>query len=85
MSLKIGLIWDACPSHKAEMVQHRLEDLKTQGRLHTALIPGGLTSVLQLGDLVLNSPCKRFLRKEFLSWQFSEIARRKELERGVGS
>ena len=59
------------------MVKHRLVELENEGRLLTCIIPGGLTSVLQLGDLVVNGPCKKFLRKGYQRWQFSEIRRRR--------
>ena len=60
-----------------------MDELENERRLFVALIPAGLTSVLQLGDLVGNGPCKKFLRKKYLSWQFSKIARlRKERKLG---
>ena len=48
-SEKIGLIWDACPSHKDSKVQARVRELFSSKRLFTFLIPPGLTSVLQVG------------------------------------
>ena len=48
-SERIGLVWDQCPSHKASIVKNRLEQLDIKGRLFSVIIPGGLTSVLQLG------------------------------------
>ena len=44
------------------------------------IIPGGLTSVLQLGDLILNRPCKNYLRRKFCEFQMTEI----EEKRGSG-
>ena len=76
--LKLALIWDACPAHNAKSVKALFEQLETEERLIQCLIPGGLTSVLQVGDIVINGPCKKFLRKQYLSWQFHEIARRRE-------
>ena len=78
-SERIGLVWDAFPAHKYSKLKVRLEELKDAGRLYTALIPGGLTSILQLGDITVNGPCKKFLKKQYLSWQFMEIARRRQL------
>ena len=47
--LRIGLVWDQNPSHLAGKVKLRLRMLENEKRLFTAVIPGGLTSVLQLG------------------------------------
>ena len=44
------------------------------------IIPGGLTSVLRLGDLILNRPCKNFLRRKLCQSQMAEI----EKKRGSG-
>ena len=49
IGLRIGLVWDACPSHNASTVANRLSELESEGRLFTAIIPGGMTSILQLG------------------------------------
>ena len=43
----IGLIWDTAPSHKESRVNARLTELKDSRRLITAIIPSGLTSILQ--------------------------------------
>ena len=43
--------------------------------MFVCVIPGGMTSILQLGDITVNGPCKEYLRKTYLSYQFSEIAR----------
>ena len=59
-TLRIGLVWDACPSHNDRRVKARLQELVDSQRLFTALIPGGLTSILYLGDIVVNKPCKNF-------------------------
>ena len=48
-NLKIGLIWDAAPQHLGSIVGSRLKELEESRRLFTAVIPSGLTSVLQLG------------------------------------
>ena len=76
--LKLGLVWDDCPSHKESHVKARLEELEAEGRLVTFLIPQGMTSILQLGDICLNAPCKNFLRKKHLEWQFRELRHRRE-------
>ena len=48
-ALSVGLIWDANPSHKDKRVVARLTELEDEKRLFSQLIPGGLTSILQLG------------------------------------
>lgn len=78
-SQTIGLVWDACPSHLDSRVSARIEELKQSRRLITAVIPGGLTSILQLGDLVVNAPCKRFLRRKYSEYTMSEIERRRNV------
>ena len=78
----LGLIWDAAPSHGDRRVKACLNNLEAERRLYVTAIPGGLTSILQVGDLVLNGPCKKFLRKKYLSWQFSEIERRRNSGQG---
>ena len=71
----LGLIWDAAPMHGAGAVKALLEELEEQRRLFVTEIPSGLTSIIQLGDIVINGPCKKYLRKKYLSYQFSEIKR----------
>ena len=80
VSMRIGLVWDRCPSHEAEKVSSLLKELEDSRRLFSVIIPGGLTSVLQLGDLILNRPCKNYLRKKFCQFQMNEI----EKKRGSG-
>jgi len=77
--MKIGLVWDACPSHLSQVVQARLRELQDQRRLFVVDIPGGMTSILQLGDICLNGPCKNSLRKSYLSYSLDEVNRRKAL------
>ena len=72
-TLTIGLIWDACPSHKSQMVRVRLDELRDQHRLFTVGIPGGLTSILQVGDICINKPCKGFLRSKYADYEMSQI------------
>ena len=74
---KLGMIWDDCPSHKFSGVIARLSELENMNRLISILIPPGMTSILQLGDIAVNAPCKKFLRQRYLAWQFAEIQRRK--------
>ena len=75
----LGLVWDACPAHLAGLVQARLRELQDQRRLYVADIPKGLTSILQLGDICLNGPCKNSLKKSYLSFTLAEVKRRRAL------
>ena len=74
---RLGLVWDACPSHLSQLVQDRLRELEDSMRLFTVAIPGGLTSVLQLGDICINGPCKKSLRLSYLTYKLKEVTRRK--------
>ena len=51
IGLRIGLVWDQAPQHNARSVCARLRELEESGRLFTATIPSGMTSILQLGVL----------------------------------
>ena len=80
---RLGLVWDACPSHLSQLVQARLKELEDTMRLFTVAIPGGMTSILQLGDIRVNGPCKKSLRLSYLSYKLNEVTRRKAAgERG---
>ena len=70
-------MWDYCPSHLAGNVQSRLNQLKDERKLYHAVIPGRMTSILQLGDICINGPCKKSLRSSYLKWQFDELKRRR--------
>lgn len=71
---RIGLVWDACPSHLAQLVQDRLAEFGHQQRFITADIPGGMTSILQLGDICING-FKKSLRGSYLSYTMNEVKR----------
>ncbi|CAM1308344.1 Uncharacterised protein r2_g1824 [Pycnogonum litorale] len=69
------LVWDQFRAHKTEKVKEKLSSLKTtQG-----MIPGGLTSLLQPLDVVLNKPFKDRVRKHWMHWMSTE---EKELTKG---
>ena len=80
---RIGLVWDACPSHLSKLVQDRLQELEDQEKMWTIAIPGGMTSILQVGDICINGPCKKSLRASYLAYTLEEVQRRRALgERG---
>uniref|UniRef100_A0A5S6Q763 DDE-1 domain-containing protein n=1 Tax=Trichuris muris TaxID=70415 RepID=A0A5S6Q763_TRIMR len=58
------LIWDSFRSHTTEVIKNHLKECKVQ----TAVIPGGLTSILQPLDVCLNKPFKDYLREEWNEW-----------------
>ena len=45
--------------------------------MFTCIIPGGLTSILQLGDIVVNGPCKSFLRAKYADYEMKKIESRR--------
>ena len=66
------LVWDQFRAHLTEPVKKKLDKLKTQ----QAVIPGGLTSVLQPLDVCLNKPFKDHVRKNWISWMGSHQVER---------
>lgn len=58
------LVWDMFRSHLTDKVKQDLKDTRTQA----AVIPGGLTSILQPMDVSLNKPFKHNLRKLWNDW-----------------
>lgn len=58
------LSWDMFRSHLTDKVKQNLKDLRTE----QAVIPGGLTSVLQPLDVCLNRPFKQYLRELWNEW-----------------
>ena len=62
------LVWDKFSAHLTEGVRKTLDDTKTD----IAVIPGGLTSILQPLDVSLNKPFKDELRKRWTAWMAAE-------------
>lgn len=58
------LVWDMFRSHLTQNVKKHLQRTNTT----TAVIPGGLTSVLQPLDVSLNKPFKDNIRSEWNKW-----------------
>ena len=58
------LIWDSFRAHLVDSVKEALRKTKTD----IAVIPGGLTSVLQPLDVSLNKPFKDHLRAKWTTW-----------------
>lgn len=64
------LVWDAFRAHHTDKVKVRCREMKTS----VALIPGGLTSLLQPLDVCLNKPFKDRLRAKWIEWMSSSDA-----------
>ena len=58
------LVWDMFGPHKSEATKKRLQRYETD----VAVIPGGLTSVIQPLDVGLNKPFKDALREQWNQW-----------------
>lgn len=61
------LVWDQFRAHKTDKVKEKCASLNTT----QAMIPGGLTSILQPLDVVLNKPFKDRMRQKWMDWMAS--------------
>ena len=61
------LVWDSFRAHLTESVKADLQRRK----IEVAVIPGGLTPVLQPLDKCLNKPFKDNIRRKYLSWMMT--------------
>ena len=61
------LVWDSFSAHLTDTVKQQLHENKTA----TAVIPGGLTSLVQPLDVCLNKPFKDRLREKWMTWMMS--------------
>lgn len=62
------LVLDAFRSHLTTGVKEKIEALNSD----LVIIPGGMTSQLQVLDVVVNKPFKDNLRKEYNNWLLSD-------------
>lgn len=58
------LVWDSFQVHLIDPVKRALHRNNTE----STVIPGGLTSVIQLLDVCLNKPFKDWLREKWTTW-----------------
>uniref|UniRef100_A0A5S6PZ87 DDE-1 domain-containing protein n=1 Tax=Trichuris muris TaxID=70415 RepID=A0A5S6PZ87_TRIMR len=58
------LVWDSFRGHTARSTRSCLRECKVEA----AVIPGGLTSILQPLDVSLNKPFKNHIREEWITW-----------------
>ena len=70
---KVGLIWDHAPAHDSAEVSTWL-DANTDW-LTVMLIPGGMTSIMQVCDVAANAQLKKLIRKWYMKWRRTEITR----------
>mmetsp|Transcript_17294 Transcript_17294/g.42366 ORF Transcript_17294/g.42366 Transcript_17294/m.42366 type:complete len:712 (+) Transcript_17294:91-2226(+) len=70
---KIGLVWDMAPQHASEQVLKFIRESREW--LVVTFIPGGLTSILQPCDLVVNSALKKRVKKKYAIWKHTQLAR----------
>jgi len=68
---KIGIVWDACTAHNKDIVLAFIEE--HEDRLCAAGINGGLTSVLQVADLVGNKDLKAMIKDRYYVWRTKYI------------
>ena len=61
------LVWDSFRAHLTESVKADLQQYK----IDVAVIPGGLTPVLQPLDKCLNKPFKDNMRRKYLNWMMT--------------
>lgn len=61
------LVWDSFRAHLTDAVKSDLQ----RRNINVAVIPGGLTPVLQPLDKCLNKPFKDHLRKKYLAWMIT--------------
>ena len=61
------LVWDSFRAHLTEDVKAALK----QRKIDVAVIPGGLTPILQPLDKCLNKPFKDSIRRKYLAWMIS--------------
>ena len=69
----IGLIWDSAPSHKDTASIEFLKQAEDDGWLKVVRIPGGITSVVQVGDIACNGPLKKRVKALYGKWRSDQI------------
>ena len=68
MQRKSMLVLDSYRAHLTEGVKKTVKQMKSD----LVIIPGGMTSQLQVLDVVVNKPFKDNLRKQYSAWLLSE-------------
>ena len=75
---KVGLTWDHAPQHCTGIVREYIDKLESEGRLVVEMIPKGLTSVIQVCDLITNRGLKRNTKSKYYNWRASYIRDKRE-------
>ena len=65
----VGLSWDKYPAHASPAVAAVIQQKIDEGRLVVGYIPGGITSVIQVCDLVANKDLKLFIKQDYYKWR----------------
>ena len=78
---RILLIWDEAPSHIDKRVREFVKQAREDGWLRVVMIPGGLTSILQVCDLVCNKDIKAAIKNWYMQWKVREL---RKLGAGTG-
>ena len=79
------LVWDSFRAHLTESVKADLQRRK----IDVAVIPGGLTPVLQPLDKCLNKPFKDNMRRKYLNWmmtgpfEYTPVGKKKALSKNL--
>lgn len=66
---RILLIWDQAPGHKDKRVQEFIAQARHDDWLRVAYIPGGLTSLMQVCDIVCNKDLKAMIKSWYRAWK----------------
>ena len=70
---KVGLLWDHAPSHVGEEARAVISKCEREGKLVVLLVPRGLTSIMQVCDLVVNKELKRMIKDKYQFWRSVEL------------
>ena len=70
------LVWDSCATHLTDKVTEELN----RRNIDQAVIPGGLTSLLQLLDVAVNKPLKDHMKQLWGSWMESGTIERRTID-----
>lgn len=62
------LVWDSSRAHLSAPIRSTLKSLNTE----PAVIPGGMTSMVQPLDVAINKPFKDHTRKKWQEWMLAD-------------
>ena len=75
---KVGLIWDHARQHYSKEVQILIDKMTAEGRLVVMFIPKGLTSVMQVCDIVANKELKQSIKSAYYLWRMEQIKKHRQ-------